>query len=493
MENTKVNLRQRVISSGFWVLGMRIGQRILNFIKLLVLGRLLSPQDFGLLGIALLSMSIMDTFSQTGFHQALIQKRETIDDYLDSAWSFLVLRGVMIFTILYFSAPYIANFFNAPKAKAILQIIAFAPLLESMTNIGTIHFSKELEFNKQFQLQFSGTCVDFVVSITLAILYRNVWALAGGLVAGYFTRCIVSYCIHAYRPLFKIDFRQVKELLKFGRWIFGSTILAFLITQGDDIIVGKMLGVVSLGFYQMAYRLSNLSTTEITHVISQVSFPTYAKLQGDAERLRNAYLRVLQITTFFSFPIGVLIYVLSYDLTVIFLQTKWIPMVPALKILVIWGLDRSIGACTGPLFQALGKPALATMMQFIRLIILAILIFPMTSYFGIVGAAMAVTISGLCTRPVTDSLVIKLIKCSKWQFVQQLVFPLAGSLIMSASLIIIKHSIFPVPNLLGLAVLILCGIVVYAASVYVSRRLFGYAAIDTLRNLIVSKLRKRTL
>ncbi|GAI54637.1 unnamed protein product, partial [marine sediment metagenome] len=193
-------------------------------------------------------------------------------------------------------------------------------------NIGVLYFQKELEFNKQFIYRASGTLADFVVAVAAVLILKSVWALVFGLLAGNFVRLIVSYLVHPYRPHFKLDLAKTKELFGFGKWILGSSILVFLITQGDDIFVGKLLGITFLGFYQMAYRISNAPATEITHVISQVTFPAYSKLQDNLPGLREGYLKTLQLTAFISIPLAGGIFILAPEFTTIFLGDKWMPM-----------------------------------------------------------------------------------------------------------------------------------------------------------------------
>jgi len=228
------------------------------------------------------------------------------------------------------------------------------------------------------------------VAISAVLILKNVWALVLGLLAGNMMRCLVSYLVHPYRPRLSKYLGKVKELFAFGKWIMGSSVLVFLITQGDDIFVGKILGTTALGFYQLAYRISNLPTTEITHVISQVTFLAYSKLQDNIPRLREAYLKVLQLTALLSFPIAGLIFILAPDFTKIFLGEKWMPMVPAMQVLVFAGLIRSIQATRGAIFHAIGKPTIDTRWQVVRLSILAFSIYPFTIRAGIIGTSIAV-------------------------------------------------------------------------------------------------------
>jgi len=483
--NSGKSLSQRVVRGGFWVFLLRITQQLFNFVRLVILARILSPNDFGLMGIALLTMATLDTFSQTGFQQALIQKKEDIKPYLDSAWTVLVLRGFILFAILFFIAPFAASFFNAPEARPIIQVIGFAVLFQAFTNIGVIYFQKELEFNKQFIYQISGTLADFAVAISAALILRSVWALVFGLLVGNAVRCFVSYLIHPYRPHLSFDLEKIKELFSFGKWVLGSSILVFLITQGDDIFVGKLLGATALGFYQMAYRISNIPATEITHVISQVTFPAYSKLQDNIPKLREAYLKVLQVTAFLSFPIAGLIFVLAPEFTKIFLGEKWMPMVPAMQVLVLAGLIRSIAATSGPVFKAVGKMQVDTELQIVRFIVLAVSIYPLTVHWEILGASVAVLLSILVNTIGYSFMLIKFTQCGVKNFTQMIVFSLISGAIMMSVIFALKVS----SNTVGIwkfVLFILIGILTYLFVIYLQNKFFNYRIWALLKESLVS-------
>lgn len=484
------SLSERVVRGGFWIFSLRITERAFSLVRLIILARILSPNDFGLMGIALLVMATLDTFSQTGFRQALIQKKKDIKSYLDSAWTVLILRGFILFAILFFIAPYAAIFFKAPQAKPIIQIIGFSVLLQGFANIGVIYFQKELEFNKQFIYQLSGTLADFIVAVSAVLIFKNVWALVFGLLAGNIARLIASYLIHPYRPHLSRDLGRAKELFGFGKWILGSSVLSFSNTQGDDIFVGKLLGATMLGFYQMAYRISNMPATEITHVISQATLPAYSKLQDNLPKLREAYLKVLQLTAFLSFPIAGLIFVLAPDFTKIFLGEKWMPMVPAMQVLALWGLIRSIGATTGPIFQGVGKPGIATKLQFARLILLVIIIYPLAIKWGILGASLAVLLSILPVEPVTFYLTTKIIHCRIWELGKLIALPILGILVMWSVVSAFKYLIFNSVRVFSFFGLVVIGIIIYVGMAIVFDWLFGYnirATIEESLALIYKK------
>ena len=479
------NLSQCAVRGGFWVFSLRLIQQSFNLARLIILARILAPHDFGLLGIALLTMATLETFSQTGFQQALIQKKKDIKSYLDSAWTVSIIRGIILFLILYLIAPYAAIFFEVPEAKLIIQVIGLSILLKAFTNIGVIYFQKELEFNKQFIYQLSGTLVDFIVAVSAALMLQNVWALVYGVLAGNLVRFIMSYLVHPYRPHLSLDMEKIKELFGFGKWIMGSSILIFLITQGDDIFVGKLLGVTALGFYQMAYKISNLPATEITHVISQVTFPAYSKLQDNIQKLREAYLKTLQLTAFLSFPIAGLIFVLAPDFTTIFLGEKWMPMVPAMQVLVIAGLLRSIMATTGPIFNSVGKPKIGTKWQIIRLFVLVSLIYIFTIKLGILGTSIAVFLSNFISTIGFCREVITITKCKLKDFIKMIFFPLINGVIIIITVNSLKMMIHDV-SILEFISFILVSFLVTFGLVYLFDKLTNYNIGTRFKDIINS-------
>jgi len=475
-------LSQKVVKGGFWVFFLRIVNRGFSLVRLIILARLLSPSDFGLMGIALLTMSTLETFSQTGFQTALIQKKEDIKSYLNSAWTVLILRGFILFVILYFIAPYAAIFFDAPEAKPIIQVIGFAILLRAFTNIGVIYFQKELEFNREFIYQFSGTIADFIVAISAVLILKNVWALVLGLLAGNIIRCLVSYLIHPCRPRFNFNLEKIKELFGFGKWIMGSSILIFLLTQGDDIFVGKLLGTIALGFYQLAYRISNMPATEITHVISQVTFPTYSKLQDNIPKLREAYLKVLQFTAFLSFPIAGLIFILAPDFTRIFLGEKWMSMVPAMQALCIFGVTRAVNATIGSIFQGIGKPNIITFGAGLQLIILVIIIYPLTNKWGILGTSLAVVIPNVLVMFYLSEKLVNIMNYRLANFIRSLLPPIIGGATMC--IVMLSFQIWTDGSLISFLFSILLGFSVYLIVIYKIDKTFNYGLKNNLIQLL---------
>lgn len=465
---------------------VRIFSRLFDLIRNIVLAKLLSPDDFGLFGIALLFLSMLDTFSYTGFDKALIQKKENINTYLNTAWTVGLLRGIVIAAILLISAPYVATFFNAPQAKDIVKVIGLSMFLQSAVNIAVVRFEKELEFHKYFTYQISGTLVDLIVAVSLAFALRSVWALAFGKIAGNFVRCITSYVIDKYRPRFELDLAKAKELFGFGKWILGSSILFFLIVHGDDIFVGKILGTTALGLYQMAYLFSHIPSTEITALLSRVTFPVYSKIQDDILRLRRAYLQVLNVTAFITFPVSGLVFLLGPYFIRSFLGQKWVPMIAAMQILVFAGAIRAIKGVNGPILQALKRPDVAPKVSAIKLFILAVLIYPLTVRWGIEGTALAVLISSVLTIPNSFYITLrKVIDQDVRTVIRELIVPLTGTLLM----VLFIRLIFPGGfSGAGVCFGVIFGICMYLAITYVLDRMLGHKSWENISSVLKGAL-----
>lgn len=478
------HLSGKVVKGGMWVFVLRILSRAFDFIGTLIIARFLLPNDFGIIGIIGITISITYAFTSTGIQQALVQKTGNISAYLNTAWTVQIIRGAILTAMLYAVAPFVATQFNSPQITTVLRISVTTIFLGGAVNIGYVYFQKDLQFNRIVYLDAGMALAKLMVSIPLAIYLQNIWAIVWGNLAGAFVRMIISYIIHPFRPRFVFDVQKAKELFSYGKWIMGTSIIWFLVLEGDDLFVGKLMGLSMLGFYQMAYKISNIPATEISHVISKVTFPAFAKLQDEPERLKHAFLDVFHVIAIVLFPITGGIFVLSESFTHLFLGSKWIPMVPALKVLVFAGLLRALSVTAGPVFMGIGKPVIDTKWQTVRLIVLIVTIGPLTYLYGITGAAGSVllsvlTITVLSLRAVIDLIEIKTKDISKI---------IATSLLNTTIMVGVLNTFYVAPNdmtTIRFAGLIVLGAIVYALMMLISDRLFSAKSYRLLWRIIL--------
>jgi len=257
-----------------------------------------------------------------------------------------------------------------------------------------------------------------------------------------------------------------------------------LVSQGDDIFLGKVFGVTALGFYQMAYMISNLPTTETSRVISHVTFPAYSKLQGDNHRFSNAYLKVLQMIFFIAIPLAGAIFVFASDAISIFLSNRWLQVVPLLRILVWAGLTQALVDATSSVFNACGKPSINTKWQLISLVVLITSIYPLSRVFGVTGVAIAVLVANITAALVSIYEVRKILGFEFFRFFKIFFIPLTGML-ASVALVGNLKTLLALDNNLEVILLLAVGAVLY----YLITFCFDLATNYNMRNILKETFR----
>lgn len=378
---------------------LKTASRGLGFVRNVVLARILAPDDFGLFGVALVVLSFVERFSATGLQSALVQKKEDIADYLDSAWTVQALRGAVVAVLLVASAPFLAAFFGDARAEPLIQVLGVSFLLGGLTNIGTVEFHRELEMNRQFGYQLSGTLADLAVSIVLSFVLGNVWALMLGMIAGRVVSLVASYALHPYRPKPRLDWGQVRELRRYGRWVFLHHILYFLSYRGDNLIVGKFLGAPALGIYMLAYSISEVVTGEVGKMLDSVAFPVYARAQGNVAQVRAAFLIATELVAAVSLPVAVALYFLAAPVTDLLLGQKWTDVAAVLPALALAGALGAIASNGVALFRGLGRPDIGFRMNLLGVAVTYAIMFPLMLRYGITGVGVAVAAGMLACLP----------------------------------------------------------------------------------------------
>lgn len=469
-------LAERTAKSGIWAAVTNVADRGLQLLLVVILARLLDPADFGLMGIALLTLTALKRFSKLGFDEALIQKPSTdVDSYLNTYWSMETIRGFVLAGLVVAGAPYVAAFFGEPRAEPILQGIAVTPILLGLKNPGVIYFQKDLDFHKQFAYTMSGSTMNFVVATAFALSTQSVWALVFGYIASDAARLVVSYVIHEYRPRPELDADVARDLFGFGKWMTGSGIVYFIINQGDDAVVGWALTATSLGFYQVAYRFAKAPATELSQIISSVAFPAYSKLQDDIPALRSAFFRTFQVTTLIAFPTAVGIAVVAPTFVEAFFGEEWMPMVPVMQLVAVYGLFIALGSTYSPVWKALGRPDFMMKVGVVRLVLTALAIIPATQQFGIVGtAAVVLGVYVFPILPIDIYLVIKAVETSFGRLLREMSYPAVASLLMGVVVFWAQQTVDVGSALAEFVVLAAVGTVVYALAVLILETRFGW-------------------
>lgn len=471
------SLGNRLVTGATWTFFLQFLNRGSDFVRRVVLARFLAPHDFGLFGIALLALATIETLTETGFRQALIQADDA-EGHLDTAWTIGMIRGALLSALLFVLSPQIAAFFEEPDATPLMAAIAAIPVLTALRNPGVLQFQRELDFRRESLYQSASTLVNTAVAITFVVFTGSVWALVLGLLAGEVVTVGLSFLIHDFRPRWSLERHSLRSLFGYGKWVLGSTVFIFLLNQGDDIFLAKVLGATALGFYQMAYLVISMPTTELTHVVSRVTFPAYRHIRDQPARLRDTYLTLVQLTSLLALPLAVLIFLHARAIVVYVFGETWLPMVPLIQIMAPWGFIRSLGSCAGPLFDGSGRPDITTKLTGFKLLTLVILIVPLTFEYGMEGTAAAVVLAAAINNPIADTAALRLVDAGWIDLLRALSRPVVFTVAATVGAVPILLWIGDAAFGTGTSVLAFVGI--YA--ILLSR--FGGRAVERLRAIV---------
>ncbi|MGM0717382.1 MAG: lipopolysaccharide biosynthesis protein [Halobacteriota archaeon] len=458
---------ERTVKSAAWLASQNVVGRALQLGLLAVLARLVGPAELGLVGIALLTLSATRNFTTIGLNKALIQKvEENVDSHLNTTWTLEIGRGLLIALVLLVIAPFVGEwFFEEPRAVRLIQVIGLSPLLLGFRNPGIVYFQKNLDFHKQFAYKIGGDTSQFIVGVGYALIEPTAWAFVFGFLAADVVKLVLSYAIHDYRPFPSFDLEIAKELIDYGKWLTGSSILYFIYSEGDDAFVGWLLTPTALAYYQYTYRFSNAPATELSQVLTSVMFPAYSKLQASTEQLRSAFSKTLRITALVSFPAAVGIAAVAPDFVMTVFGEDWMPAVPAMQVLAFYGLMRALAKTVGPVWEALGRPDLVTKLSALRVALIAIFIYPMTNAYGIVGTALTVTgVFVFPMLPLDIYILSRLIDLPMRDIYYEFLYPMLASVPMGL-VVWYLGGISPFSSLVNLVLLIPTGAIIYAALV----------------------------
>lgn len=383
-----------------WMTALRVLMRGLAVVKIAILARILLPSQFGNYGIALLTLGFLEVLTETGINIFLIQEKDNIKEYLNSAWVVSIIRGIIISLVILASTPLIIYFFNAPEVRNLLYLVSAVSFIRGFINPIEVTFQKDLKFMKEFGFRGLLYFIDVVVVVALAAVSKNESAMIIGMIVASLVEVILSFIIFKDKPKLAFEKERVFKVIKRGKWITGAGVFSYIFQNIDNIIVGKFLGTASLGFYQQAYSISTLPVSEVGQIFNKVTFPVYVKISEDVARLKRAFFRTLVVISGLVIPFALIIFFFSRPIIIIFLGEKWLIIEQALKILAIFGMLKAVLNFSYSLFLSLKLQKYVMYSELMGIIGMAIVIYPMTIKYGITGAGASTIVAFICSLPV---------------------------------------------------------------------------------------------
>lgn len=461
----------RMLNGALWMIALRWAIRLTGLVSTVILARLLMPSDFGIVAMAMIVVSTLEIFNQTGQKLVLIRLEDPTKDHFDTAWTVSFLIGLAIAVAILAASPLAVLYFREPKVEPVMQCLALRAILGGVENIGTVHFRRNLQFNSFFAYNVYPKLISFAVTIVLAFALRNYWALVAGILTGQLSLIVLSYAMHPHRPRFTLS--KVKEIWSFSIWTFFRSVGYYLNGQIDQVVVGGFGGAAMMGRYAVATDVAQSPGREINEPMVAVLYPVMSRLQNDMSALRDVYFKTLGWTAFICASTGVGVAIVASDMQQLVLGDKWIGIAPLMSWLAIGGAIAGLSSGAYSLFDALNQPKIGARMIWVRLFLLSAAILPVALWTkSPIDIAICRAIGEALFLPGLFHAAHRLADLSLRQYIETLYRPLLASILMAIALIA-ANLLLPISGNCRLGIDIALGTTIFLGSAWLLWRAAG--------------------
>ena len=465
-----MSLKDKTIHGILWVSLSSILLKFINFTVSIILARLLEPQDFGLVAIALIVVTFFEIFHDLGIRPALIHRNDDSEAAANTAFLIFPTVALVFYAISYQIAPIAAQFFHEEQITVLIRVLSLTFVIWSFGSLPKALLTKNLEFKKLVTHRLLPKIAYGAVAIIMALKGFGVWSLVGGQLVFEVLNVITVWHAQRWKPSLRFDRGIAIELLNYGKYAMTANIIIFLISVIDITIIGRLLGSQELGYYSIAFTVSAFFTFQISIMISEVMFPAFSKMQGDMDKMGAAYLRTLKYLSLVAFPAALGIIAVSWYFIKVVYGDKWLPAVAVLQVLCIYGLNKAMLNTTQSLYLAAGKPKIMTTINLYQFTIMLILIYPLTVKYGILGTGIAAVIPSTMMVFLTFHEAGKIINRSFLTIVKNIVPAAVGSLVMVSLVLMLQQFVAHFSPALVLVLSIGVGAVSYSGFFWLTQK-----------------------
>lgn len=377
-----------------WTGISQIGAQVVRLGTTVVLARLIAPEDFGVLSMALIVTGLVQLVNELGLSTAIIQRKEVTEDHLTTALIAAVISGTILMILTILLSPLVAAFFRQPLVRPVLSVLSAGFVLGAFGSVQRALLQKALRFDRVTGAELGGETAFALIGIVLALLGLDVWALVGGTLARYAASAALLWRLGSWWPAGRWQWSRFRELFGFGVNVLGTQIVNYTSSNLDYLIVGRVLGDAPLGFYTLAYQLTMFPRMRISSMITRVAFPAFAHVQDDPVRLRRGYTRLLNYVSLITFPLVAGLLAIAPELVPLVFGPRWAPAIRPIQLLAIGGLLASVGTTVGSVLKGIGRPDVELRLNLVSVGLLAVALLVGVRY-GIIGVAAAVSLKTL--------------------------------------------------------------------------------------------------
>ncbi|MBR0499657.1 MAG: lipopolysaccharide biosynthesis protein [Bacteroidales bacterium] len=426
------SLKQKAASGMVWTALQKYSSIFIQFISGIILARLLTPYDYGCIGMLAIFMTLAEAFIDGGFGSALIQKkRPTQEDYSTIFWWNLGMSAVM-YAILFISAPAISRFYNIPLLCDVLRVQGIILFIYAFNIVQRNQLRKNLNFKMLSIVTITTSITALCVTVYMAYKGFGVWALVAQHIITAAIPAIVFWFFIKWRPIRVFSWKSFKELFGFGFYMFLTHLLNNFSVKIQGLLIGKIYSPVTMGYYSKAHNTENLASQSISSVMTQVTYPLYAEVQNDLKQLANMIRRMTMTIAYITFPFLFILLLLAKPFFILLYSERWLASVPYFQVLCIAGLGISLTAVNTQAIAAIGKSKVMFVWTFIKRGIGIAVIVGGLFLFGMKGLLVGVVFSNWFSYLVNICLVSKHVGYHFWKQIRDLI-PVTVASVLSAA------------------------------------------------------------
>jgi len=462
-------MKERIANSVFWVVWSKGGVQVISLFSTLVVARLLSPADYGVIALAAAWIFPMSLVAEMGLGSAILQYRDLTDRELNLCFWLIMGLCLALYVVLFLLAPVIGSWFEAPQVVSVLRVSGLALPFMALRVIPDGLLRKGLQLDKVSQAELIASAIVVPTTLSLAVAGMGVWTLVAGLVLIPAIQSISTYMFYPWKPGMKLGSARATEILKYSLSTLGSKVCWAAYRQADLFILGKVAGEASLGSYSLAKQIATLPAEKISTAVNQIASPVMAHLQDDRNRMGDSLLRGIRLVACITVPIGTAIVLTSSDLVGVLLTDKWREAIPALQLLAVYGAIRSVEALFSPVLMARFRTASLFRYTAVLMFVMPIAFWIGAELDGVRGVALAWVLVYPCMMMIIARATVKEVGIS-WKRLQSNIMPvLIAAVAMGASMVLVQNELlgwderFALPRL---CTVLLVGCVAYSATLF---------------------------
>ncbi len=443
-----MNFKGKIIESTGWYLIVRLWTQGISWIVTLVLARLLSPEDYGLFGMAMAVIVCFELFQELGLGAAIIQRQNLSIPQINAVFWVVGGIGLLLFASSFVMSPLAAWYFEEPRLVDMIRVLGLVLLFNFLGMVPYSLLTKELDLKRRSLAEAFAVTMGVIVSITTAYNGLGFWALVYGQIVKAILKNLGLWFASGWMPSVHVSFEGFNQLMGFGFRVFGASGVKSLSNSANIMIVGKFLGGQELGFFTMADALGNNPLHKLTtSVINQISFPVFSKLQNDEANLRQYFLKITQYLALIGLPLQVGMALVAHDMVVVLLSEKWVPMVGLLQVFCIGWTFSILQLPASPLLTSIGQVGFLLKFSSVSAVILGVG-FLVGVQFGLFGVGVAWLLFFSTTRLFILGKTLSILGISLGQYVETLRSAVIGILIMIAILLSVRYFL-PIQYVIG--------------------------------------------